>query len=110
MPPLSPSPEASAAGESFGDTRTADEMAALFDEEYLTKTLEVAEKCNLELDLSTSHMPQFQTPDGSTAEEYLWRRIQEGVQVRYGDHLDSDSQHRLLAEQARPGADPIPQR
>jgi len=76
--------------------RTPDEMAALFPPEYLTRTLEVAEKCNLELDLSISHMPQFQTPDRSSAEEYLWQRIQEGVHER--GEMDTVRQERLQHE------------
>jgi len=43
----------------------------------------------VELICRTAKMPQFQTPDGSTAEEYLWRRIQDGAQIRYGNGMDS---------------------
>ena len=78
--------------------RTAGEMAALFPQDYLQRTMEVAEKCDLELDLSTSHYPQFPMPDGSTAEEYLWKRIQEGIRQRYGDTLDTIRQDRLRHE------------
>ena len=72
-------------------------MAALFPAEYLTRTLEVAEKCDLELEFA-SHMPQFTTPDGYSPEEYLRVRIQQGAQERYGGNLDSVRQERLQRE------------
>lgn len=76
--------------------KTQQEMAMLFPKEYLTRTLEVAEKCNLELDF-TSQMPQFVTPDGSTPEGYLLRKIQQGFLERY-DHTDSRGIDRMLYE------------
>jgi DNA polymerase-3 subunit alpha len=77
--------------------KTQQEMAMLFPEEYLTRTLEVVEKCNLELDF-TSKMPQFVTPDGSTPEDYLWQRIQEGIQERYSGVIDNERIERLRHE------------
>jgi DNA polymerase III subunit alpha len=77
--------------------RTQQEMATLFPEEYLTRTLEVAEKCNLELDF-TSKMPQFVTSDGSTPEDYLWQRIQDGIQERYSGEIGHDRIERLERE------------
>lgn len=76
--------------------RASDEMAALFPAEYLTRTLDVAEKCNLELDCS-SKMPSFTTPEGFSADEYLWHRIQDGVRKRYGE-LDETHSKRLQRE------------
>jgi len=78
--------------------KTQREMANLFPEECLIKTLEVAEKCNLELDLAINHMPEFKTPDGATTEDYLWERIQQGVLERYGTDLDSNRVQRLASE------------
>ena len=49
-------------------------------------TLEIAEKCNVELVLdptSSDKYPQFEAPDGSPREEYFKRVCQEGMQMRY---------------------------
>ncbi len=64
------------------------EMVELFREfpEALHSTVEVMEKCNLELDLKTSHMPQFPIPldaGVSTPEEYFEKLTREGFKRRY---------------------------
>jgi len=47
-------------------------------------TLEIARRCNVELDLKTRHAPRFKPADGSTAEEFLTRICYDGVKQRYG--------------------------
>jgi DNA polymerase-3 subunit alpha len=64
------------------------EMTELFREfpEALHSTIEVMEKCNLELDLKTNHMPQFPIPPDAgvaTIEEYFEKLVREGFQRRY---------------------------
>jgi DNA polymerase-3 subunit alpha len=78
--------------------KTAEEVRRLFPEEYLARTLEVAEKCNLDLDLSTTHLPKFPTPNGSDPDSYLWQRIQEGIQRRYGGSISQTHIERLTRE------------
>ena len=53
--------------------KSGNEMAQVFSglEESLRNTLEVAERCNLELDLNTVYLPDFPVPDGFTYETYL---------------------------------------
>ena len=65
--------------------RTAEEMAALFHEmpDAVTNTLEVAEKCNLEIELDTLHYPVFDAPEGKTREFYLRELLCEGLAKRY---------------------------
>jgi len=68
--------------------KSANEMQDLFRDfpEALTSTLEIAEKCNLKLDLNTHHMPQFPIPPESgvnTLEEYLDKLAREGFERRY---------------------------
>jgi DNA polymerase III subunit alpha len=70
----------------------------MFPAEYLTRTLEVAEKCNLKLDLSINHFPVFTTPDGSAPDAYLWKRIQEGIRQRYGGNVNQVYTDRLNKE------------
>lgn len=69
--------------------KTAEEMRELFRElpEACDATLEIAEKCNLTLQLdstSTAKYPQFGSPDGSPREEYFRRICWEGLERRYG--------------------------
>lgn len=52
--------------------------------EALTNTLEIAEKCNLEMDFSTFHLPKFEPPGGKTKEDYLRDLCADGLKRRYG--------------------------
>jgi len=78
--------------------KAQDEMAALFPEEYLTRTLEVAAKCNLELDLTTNHFPVFTPPDGSDSDSSLWKRIQAGIQQKFNGNVNQAYQERINKE------------
>jgi DNA polymerase-3 subunit alpha len=63
------------------------EMRKLFPEaqQACDNTVAIAERCHVELDLSTRHAPRFRPPDGSTPEDYLARLCLEGVKNRYGE-------------------------
>jgi DNA polymerase III subunit alpha len=65
--------------------KTADEMTRLFQDipDALKNTLEIAQKCNLNLDLKSTHLPQFSPPEGKTRECYLKELVAEGVKQRY---------------------------
>lgn len=68
--------------------KTAEEMVDLFKDypEAIESTLEVAEKCNLELDLQKNHMPMFPIPpdaDVENLDDYLTVLAREGIQKRY---------------------------
>ncbi|MCP5536935.1 MAG: DNA polymerase III subunit alpha [Akkermansiaceae bacterium] len=70
--------------------KTAEEMRALFADfpGACDNTLEIAEKCNVELVLdptSSDKYPQFDSPDGSPREEYFRRVCFEGLAHRYAD-------------------------
>ena len=56
------------------------EMAQAFTglEEALTNTLEVAERCNLEMDLDTVYLPDFPVPEGYNYESYLRELCRQG--------------------------------
>ncbi len=66
--------------------RSADEMKALFAEvpEAVTNTLEVAEKCNLEIKFGELHYPVFEPPEIYTRDGYLRHFCVEGLKERYG--------------------------
>lgn len=68
--------------------KSEDEMRELFSwaPEVIDNTLEVAEKCNYELDWTHMYLPKF--PDlepGETSEERFRRECEEGLARRYGD-------------------------
>ena len=66
--------------------RSAEEMQALFAEvpEAVSNTLEVAEKCNLELEFGKLHYPVFAPPEHFTREGYLRHLLADGLGRRYG--------------------------
>src|SRR5947199_2182444 len=61
-------------------------MAADFPdhEEALRRTLEVAERCNVEIELGRILLPKFDTPEGRDAFEYLVELVETGAESRYG--------------------------
>lgn len=65
--------------------RTPQEMAQLFQEipEALNNTLSIAERCNLDLSFKGYHLPRFDVPAGETAESYLRRLCEQGLERRY---------------------------
>jgi len=65
--------------------RSADEMKARFAEtpEAVLNTLEVAEKCNLEIEFNKLHYPVFHPPEAYTREGYLRKLLAEGLFRRY---------------------------
>ncbi|HWQ82823.1 MAG TPA: DNA polymerase III subunit alpha [Ignavibacteria bacterium] len=82
--------------------KTAKEMCALFKDfpEAIRSTLEVTEKCNLELDTKTNHMPNFPIPADSGADnldDYLKKLANEGMRKRICD-ITSETEERLEYE------------
>jgi len=70
--------------------RSSAEMHELFKDypEALESTLEIAEKCDLKLELGKNHMPQFPIPESSgaaTLDQYFENLTREGFQRRYPD-------------------------
>ncbi|MFN3476536.1 MAG: DNA polymerase III subunit alpha, partial [Candidatus Methylomirabilales bacterium] len=61
------------------------EMEQVFGElpEALKNTLDVAERCQLELPFGRLLLPQYPVPEGQTQEGYLERLAYEGLKVRY---------------------------
>ena len=61
------------------------EMKRMFPDhpELLRATLEIAERCNLELELGKLILPQFPVPQGETPFSYLWKLCFEGARKIY---------------------------
>jgi DNA polymerase III subunit alpha len=74
--------------------RSEEEMRARFAEtpDAITNTLEVAGKCNLELqvDGKNLHFPVFHPPEHFTREGYLRKLLAEGLGKRYGIHARAE--------------------
>ncbi|NPV93539.1 MAG: DNA polymerase III subunit alpha [Firmicutes bacterium] len=65
--------------------RSAEEMYRLFGEqpEALTNTLVIADRCQVDLDFSTMHLPEYQVPAGFTRDTFLAELCREGIKKRY---------------------------
>lgn len=63
------------------------EMRQLFADapEALSNTLQIAARCQIEFEFGKYHLPQFDVPEGYTAETYLRKRCDEGFAQRYPD-------------------------
>jgi DNA polymerase-3 subunit alpha len=74
--------------------RSAEEMKARFAEipEAVQNTLEVAEKCNLEIEFGKLHYPIFDPPEHFTREGYLRHLLAEGLAKRYGIRAKAEGQ------------------
>ncbi len=80
--------------------RDSGEMIAAFAEwpEAVANTLEIAERCNVELELGKQLIPSFQTPDGSDERSYLRARVEDGLILRYGDPVPAEAVERMEME------------
>lgn len=65
--------------------RTPEEMAAIFKDipEAISNTLEIAERCSLELDLETKRLPKFIPPEGKTNHQYLKELVEASFRHKY---------------------------
>jgi DNA polymerase III subunit alpha len=66
--------------------------------EAIANTLEIAERCSVELELGKQLIPSYATPDGSSESEYLRARVLEGLQLRYGDPPPAEAIERMEME------------
>jgi DNA polymerase-3 subunit alpha len=80
--------------------KSSDEMASDFAEwpESLQATLEIAERCSVDIELGKMLIPHFPTPDGSAEPEYLRRLAHAGLRLRYGDPPPAEAIERLEME------------
>jgi DNA polymerase-3 subunit alpha len=76
------------------------EMAASFAEwpEAVPTTLEIAERCDIEIELGKLLLPRYPTADGEEPEAMLRRIAAEGLRARYGDPPPAEAVERLEFE------------
>jgi DNA polymerase III subunit alpha len=77
-----------------------DEMASSFAvwPEAVPTTLEIAERCEVELELDKMLIPRYPTPDGRAEGDYLRELALEGLRRRYGDPPPAEAMERLESE------------
>jgi len=76
------------------------EMTESFAEwpEAVASTVEIAERCAVEIELGKLLLPRYPTPDGSEPEAMLRRIAGEGLRARYGDPPPAEAVERLEFE------------
>jgi DNA polymerase-3 subunit alpha len=80
--------------------KDSEEMTASFAEwpEAVPTTLEIAERCNIEIELGKLLLPRYPTPDGEEPEAMLRRVAEEGMRARYGDPIPAAAVERMEFE------------
>ncbi len=61
----------------------------------VARSQEIADKVDIELDLTARHYPVFQPPEGKTDVDYLRELCIEGIKWRYGENADQKYYERL---------------
>lgn len=63
--------------------KSYEEMAKIFPESALKNTQAIAERCNVEMDFNTVHLPEFKLPENATKNEFFKQICKTGLQERY---------------------------
>ena len=85
--------------------RTPEEMLALFDDipEAIENSVEIARRCNVELELGKDFLPEFPLPEGADLDRYLIDESRSGLQKRFDSGVrastESSSDSRRVYEQ-----------
>src|ERR671926_1640165 len=79
--------------------RSSEEMAQAFAEwpEALQSTLEIAERCDVTIELGRQLIPRY-LPEGEDERAYLRARVEEGLRLRYGDPVPAAALERMEME------------
>ena len=80
--------------------KSNEEMASSFAEwpEAIPTTLEIEERCKLNIELGKLLLPRYPTEDGSEPEAMLRRLAAEGLRARYGDPPPAEAVERMEFE------------
>src|SRR6184192_2684071 len=70
------------------------EMREIFRDlpEAITNTLEITDRCNLEIEFGKSKYPEYPVPPGKTREGYLRELCYKGLHERYGERAANDQE------------------
>jgi DNA polymerase III subunit alpha len=74
--------------------KSPEEMREIFRDfpEAITNTLEIADRCNLEIEFGKSKYPEYPVPEGKTREGYLRELCYKGLGERYGERAAKDKE------------------
>ncbi|MBE2260321.1 MAG: DNA polymerase III subunit alpha, partial [Rhodobacteraceae bacterium] len=74
--------------------KSTDEMVELFADlpEALENSVEIARRCNLEITLGKSYLPDFPTPEGMTLADFLRQEALAGLEVRLRQLFPDDAE------------------
>jgi len=77
--------------------RSPEQMYAAFPKlaDAVARSQEIADRCDIQLDLKTRHFPVFTPPEQKTDVQYLREVAEQGLRERYGEHPDHVYQERL---------------
>ncbi len=80
--------------------RSSEEMAESFAEwpEAIASTVEIAERCNVEVELGRQLIPRFPTPGAVDERDYLHSLVDQGLRRRYGDPVPAAALERAEFE------------
>ncbi len=76
-------------------------------EELCDRTLEIAERCNVELELGTSYLPRYDVPEGETIASYFQKLSVTGLETRFeqfrsiGKEVDEAAYHERLQSEIK---------
>lgn len=73
--------------------RSAEEMAELFSDipEAVANTVEIAKRCNLDIQLGKYFLPEYPIPDGMTENEFFKKVCHEGLEKRLARILSAEA-------------------
>lgn len=83
--------------------KSGDEMLELFHDcpQALQSSMEIAERCELEIPMHEYHMPEFQTPGGEGKDAVLQREAWRGLREKLGMEADEPFQNGRAAYEER---------
>ena len=85
--------------------RTPEEMSELFDDlpEAIENSVEIARRCNVELELGKDFLPEFPLPEGVDLDEHLIDQSRNGLVTRFETDIDVgaefSAEHRSIYNQ-----------
>lgn len=81
--------------------RELDEMKQLFKErpDFVTRSHEIAERCQFELRPGAPQFPAYRPPDGSDAKSFLEKLVTKGLERRYGRRPKSKQRQHQIKEE-----------
>jgi DNA polymerase-3 subunit alpha len=80
--------------------KSSQEMAQAFADfpEALASTLEIAERCDVSIELGGQLIPRFETPNGESERDHLRALVTDGLRRRYGDPIPAEARERADME------------